>query len=97
LSRGRRSNAKSPTSASPLSKKKNQLGTNSSTPSSAKSPHNKSVETAIIKVRERFDSKRREVQRDLDYTVSDRDVHFRNGDQCEARLNKGVYAYVHKV
>ena len=63
---------------------------------SLKSPSSsRGAEAGIASLREKYDAKRREVQRELDYTHMERTEHVNQGDQTVPECNTGRYRYVH--
>ena len=107
-SAARRTRGASPTSfdkslrvsTSPTSRKSRISGAPKSPTSggrfSLKSPSSsRSAEAGIAQLREKYDAKRREVQRELDYTHMERAEHVNQGDQTVPENNTGRYRYVH--
>lgn len=87
-------------SPSPTSRKSRIAGATPKSPTSGrfslKSPAStRSAEASIASLREKYEAKRREVQRELDYTLMERTEHVNQGDQTVPECNTGRYRYVH--
>lgn len=87
-------------SPSPTSRKSRITGNTPKSPTSGrfslKSPSSsRSAEAGIASLREKYEAKRREVQRELDYTHMERTEHVNQGDQTVPECNTGRYRYVH--
>ena len=87
-------------STSPLGGRKSPINRSSTPKKSAgktRTPTSwsKDIQAQIEKLMAKYDIKRREYQRDLDYTLMEREEHAKQGDQTLADKNRGRYAYVH--